>query len=426
MSTEVLQFAGELVLDSVIIYSADNSKSLDISLLFSEINIYEDIFSPAMNGSILIAEGYNLISTFPIIGQEIIEIGYHTPTFDSKFFKRFAVTTIEALTIPNANVKNYLLKFVSVEAMIDMTLKISKSYDETPSESAKQIFKKYLPNTELVVSKSTNNIKFIAPLTSPFTTLSMLASKAIDISDYGAPNFLFFENNQKFNFVSLSDLYSQSPIMKYKWSYEPMRAVNNSGESTRDIQAEYENVKQIPEFERLFNTIEKTLHGALGSTVNEVDLIRKTILKRTYGYVTDFSRTKHLNTYPTNDLNLLTNNTSLVNTVITHPYAHDNKSQDKDAFIVSKRPNLLSETEFIKINLVVRGRSDIKVGDVVYFELGDFRSTDQKDLTADGKDPLYTGNYLVGAIMHRITQREHEMQLQIFNDSFSKQINYKS
>jgi hypothetical protein len=172
-----------------------------------------------------------------------------------------------------------------------------------------------------------------------------------------------------------------------------------------------------------FDTINKTMSGALGHKVFEVDIIRKTINKKTYSYLDDFSKTSHLNKFPTNSDNMIHSNNAVLETCIIHPAYHSNFTQDRDADILVRRPSILAEMEFIKLDIVVNGRTDLKVGDVVSFEMGTFSTNDETDKNKENRiDQYYSGNYIIAAIQHRFTLTRHESIMQIVKDSFPNKI----
>lgn len=424
MANEFISYAGQIIVDSIILYSADKKKNLDISLLFSELDFFEDIYANSIVGTVSMVEGFNLTSEFPIIGEELIVFTAHTPTFNEKISKRFAVIGISDKIVESSKKQIYTINFITLEALVDLNVKVYRAYTGTPSDSASQIFKTYFPTATLQVEDSVNAIKIVSPTISPFTLINLFASKAIDKSAYGAPNFLFYEDNKTYNFVSLSSLFKQKPKTSLKWSLSQMRDRNDQGVSVRDINEEYANVKEIT-IDNLFNTLDKNMSAALGHKVIEVDLIRKTIGKKTYSYIENFKDTPHLNPNPTNSSNLMYSHDSFVETCISHPGSHNMFHQDRDAIILAKRPALLAQNEFIKLELIIHGRTNIKVGDVINFEMGKFQSGDAEGQFKDEQtDNYYSGNYLIAAARHRFTLNRHEMIIEVIKESFNKGIKF--
>ncbi len=434
VAADAIQYAGQVIIDTIKLYTSDRKTSLDISFLFTEIDIFEDIFSPSLFGSILLVEGFDLSSSFPILGEEILELEFHTPTFTTSIKKLFAVTAITDKTLNDNKKQVYLLNFVSIEAIVDLNTKVYRAYSGTPSSSASQVFSSYFPTSTLYVEDSANSLKIVAPKVSPFTLINMFASKAIDKSNFGAPTFLFYEDNQAHNFVSLTSLYKQGPLTTLKWAQgllrekpvegEPNRDKTPDGRSVRDINEDYMNAKSI-EITTLLNTIDRTMSGAFGHQVIAVDPMRKSYSKLTYSYTDDFNSVTHLNPYPTNSTNLVHSDLALTETCTLSPAAHDQFQQDRDGYILTKRPSLLAQTEFIKLNLVIHGRTDMKVGQVINFEMGKFQTSDESDQSKSSKlDPYYSGNYLITAIQHRLTLTRHEAIIQLVKESFNSQIDF--
>ena len=79
-----LQFAGEFSLDRCELISS-SGVSADISKIIVEINIFEDIFSNALTGSIIITDTNNLVDNIFVIISSLCEnqIIKQTPIIDN-------------------------------------------------------------------------------------------------------------------------------------------------------------------------------------------------------------------------------------------------------------------------------------------------------------------------------------------------------
>ena len=76
-----LQFAGEYeILESKL--TTSTGVTINISKLIAEINLFEDLFSNALYGSIFIVDTNNIISRGPIIGQERVHLKIAIPTVE--------------------------------------------------------------------------------------------------------------------------------------------------------------------------------------------------------------------------------------------------------------------------------------------------------------------------------------------------------
>ena len=280
------------------------------------------------------------------------------------------------------------------------------------------VFNQVFPQSPLIVESSSNNISIIAPTISPFDFINLLAKKSISTSSYREPSFLFYESNTGYKCMSIGTLYSANPSFTWRYSNSTLRQNLPDGESTRDINAEYENAKDM-EIINQFNTIEKLTSGAMGNTVYEIDTIRKNIKPIKYSYLDDFSSGSHLNKFPVDTNNLLHSYDDVVSSCVTVPGVFNGYNQDFDATIKARRLAKIMETQFVKIKLVMNGRSDMEVGNMVNFEMGKFSSSDSSTINSDDRiDRYYSGNYLISAIQHRLTMTRHEAVVEIIKDSF--------
>lgn len=61
-----------------------NSGWMSIKGLYEVVDLYEDLFSPTINGTILIDDTQGILTTLPIIGSELLRIQFKTPTMGEK------------------------------------------------------------------------------------------------------------------------------------------------------------------------------------------------------------------------------------------------------------------------------------------------------------------------------------------------------
>ena len=89
----------------------------------------------------------------------------------------------------------------------------------------------------------------------------------------GDPSYLFFENRQGFNFVTLDRLNSADVVQKFEYNNSTQQ-IDPSGGSNRDLIQDY---KRITEFHTptTFDYMDKVGSGAFGSTMLFMDLTTK-------------------------------------------------------------------------------------------------------------------------------------------------------
>jgi hypothetical protein len=80
------------------------------------------------------------------------------------------------------------------------------------------------------------------------------------------------------------------------------------------------------------------------------------------------------------------------------------------------------ELDNFKLNLVVPGRTDVEVGQMIFLLYPNISPRDQSDKVKDNLDPMYTGAYLITGIRHQITGIKHKMIMEVTKDCLSGNI----
>lgn len=418
--------AGEIALKSVTLYDGQRNRKYNLDSIFLELDLYEDLYSPCLTGTITIVESLNLISGIPILGEELLEIEFCTPTLDaSPFKKQFYVTKIENRNHRGDKTQMYVLHFMAVEGITDLNKKLSKAYSGNASDIVKRIYETELKQSDdLEVDISNSNIKFVSPYWSPFQCINFATSRCLfPHTSINVPNYLFYQTNKKFKLKSLTNLFSQDIFMTYFFDKNPARIHQKDGTSVRNIQREYQTIKELY-YTSSQDYINQNMRGTFSHKVFGINLFRKQISKNLYNYSTDFNKTLHLDKFPLQSPNLpLSKENGLIESRIVSPQKFDGFG-DKSDDIVSKRVSLLSQLEMYKLDLVVWGRTDIEVGMVINFVMNEFKEVEKDEQNISKYDPYYSGKYLITAIQHRITQSRHQMTMQIVKDSSPNQIDF--
>ena len=156
------QSAGSIDIQEVVIFT-DEGKFLDVKDFIAELNIYEDLYAPFLQGVFILADSRNLVKEFPIVGEEYFYIKMKTPNTDSfieKMFRIYSVTDREV--VKDRNTQIYNLNFISVEAVVNTFKPIFKTFEGQISEIVKTIFDDYIqvpgaPTSGSYPNNSVNN-----------------------------------------------------------------------------------------------------------------------------------------------------------------------------------------------------------------------------------------------------------------------------
>ena len=82
-SEENLQQPGQLIVDELFL-TTQTLEDIDITNMYIELNIYEDVWNPHIHGSILIKDAINLIGSSPIGAGELITMKLRTATYEDE------------------------------------------------------------------------------------------------------------------------------------------------------------------------------------------------------------------------------------------------------------------------------------------------------------------------------------------------------
>ena len=85
---EVINYPGEVYVETIELVTS-TGRSVDLSSLFRDISLFEDMFSTSMSGYVLIEDALNLIEELPIVGEEYLNISLRTPTLKREIKKSF-------------------------------------------------------------------------------------------------------------------------------------------------------------------------------------------------------------------------------------------------------------------------------------------------------------------------------------------------
>ena len=255
------QFAGDFNITKMKLTSAnlDIETGKGVSFLdlttsvWHELNFYEDIYSPIVSGDITLTDTVGLIESFPIIGEEILDVSFSTagaslpPTTGpgttstpsaseapKQVINRFRVYKVDPPVQVTDNSRTIKLYFVTDNQFTNLLSKVRKIYPTkqnilnttqsvtdksyTLADMARDIFydffigkKKPLrqPATRkpFLVEPTRYKSEIVIPNWNPFKAISFLASKAVSANpETKGANFVFYQTLQGFRFVSIETL----------------------------------------------------------------------------------------------------------------------------------------------------------------------------------------------------------------------------
>ena len=424
-SADLLRYAGDINVAKVEITSLITDKKFNVSNQLITIQIFEDMFSPFISGSLIFKESLDFASNFPFVGEEVIDLKLFTPTLDKTKPKggviegRFYIYKMaDREQIAERN-SVYQLHFIAIEAIADINTKISKGYDGKISDIAEKILKgedELSSDKEVLIEETSNKLKYVSNFWSPIRNMNYIVQHAQNKEK--SPTYVFFESRFGYNFVSLDTLNAQQPL-QYFINNNSQDSISPDGGSKRNFENDYRRITEL-NIPVSHDYMDRVTHGAYGSTMLFLDLAKKEYFNLKHSFLKDWGKVgeeTRLNKYPvTSNKVYTTYRASMYNDVIENGLFtdYDDVSNVRSR---QKRVSRLKQAEAYKINIVVSGRTDYTVGQKVNVKSFKAEPIKGSDADEDILDPIISGNYLIATINHVIDREKHECHMQLIKDS---------
>ena len=307
------RFPGDFEVQSIFLTSPsfkDPEKIVDLSSVWTEINLFEDLYSPAISGDVTLVQSGGFVEGIPIIGEETLEIHMsvagakpkQTPKPGAPAFDEPVTKSVDPLIIGKYRIyKNdapqplskvdgtfsYKFYFVSEEMITNMKIKVQKAYPtimsfgaaypqmSSPSSSdeitidqitrslfydcfigSKKPADQNPTRKNFLVEPTTGTVSYVIPNWNPFQALNFLAGRAVSVNSRSpGSNFVFYETLRGYRFVSIETLQAGG-FRGYKLE-EDLNEVSFSHykryPSESDAKSASPKASFIPVYERQYN-----------------------------------------------------------------------------------------------------------------------------------------------------------------------------
>lgn len=404
----------------------DSGEIYKLKYLVTELSFFEDIFSFACSGNVILRDALAIIEKLELNGSEFIQITYSKSKEQDESLKnkrRYKLYKIGNRK-PSGNKASefFTLYFCSEELLLSEQLKISKSYKgQSVSDIVYSLLKDDENGLKVNVMKIQNIEQtygiydFIIPRLKPFEAISWLSGYARPAQDKGA-DMVFFETNDGYYFRSLQSMFTEDTYATYK--YQP----SNVGDM--------DNRMNILEYEFIdtYDSLKSTSSGITASRLISIDPLTRTQTVTDFnkdklpGYSNSGSSVNRFNKKSTemyeSSLKLAFSNANQVD----DPYLKQSqKDVSKDIFIetyLQNRAAQIALSNYTVMKAVIPGDSGITAGRTVDISLFSLQvDGDDKNQTR-AKDEYFSGKYLVTAVRHIIqTQGIYQTVLELAKES---------
>ncbi len=427
-SQENIKYPFEYKLRDLSLYSTLINKRVSLMDIMGEVSIFENMFTNVMTGNIVVQESANLISNFPIVGHEKLDIVLFDPQQeDVEIKKTFRVYNLSNINAPRQDIRTYIINFVSEELLTSMKTSISRSFsNRTISNMVQGIFSSDLDSEKKLSSDNTkNNHNIVIPNLKPLDAINWLSKRAIGEANEGA-NFMFFETREGFNFKSIESLVEK-----------PSQETYNRKMSSTDVEPQRnvvrDDTQQTIETMLVTNTFDLLKNIPIGMYASRVvvhDMIQRKTETLDFDYSKSFSDHSHIENSPRKDrwglqevqgVNPFDNNMLIgekADDYNTSPLSKQyhivrfDKENNYTEKVIQKRVSQMQQLQNIKYTITLPGDVKRNVGDIVTIDMDSIQAGEQVE------DKLHSGNYLVTSLRHSIKDDRHSMHMEVVKDSY--------
>ena len=219
------------------------SDDFEISGGNPNITYYESVKSPSISVSIDFIDVDGVISREGITGGEYLDLKIKVPDFDDFEItpdKHFMMLNSVKNVKTSSNKQIATLEFVSVEAIINETARVSRRFTGNVSQIVKELMKdkkSIQTSKNLETDESFNKYSFVGNLKRPFDTIQWLCPKAASTDK--ECGFLFYENLDGYFFKSIKGLLESDSSETYEKPEAPVdtdiKITENNLDSSNDI-----------------------------------------------------------------------------------------------------------------------------------------------------------------------------------------------
>ena len=402
---------------------------IDLRDQYLTFTLSQKITQPAMVLTINIGDGkqmFERLGSKGLQGEEFIKLTFGTPTRD-KIQLLFHVTVIKEVAHAEHGVGDAIsLICITKEKIISDQKCISRSYKRTISECVENIFKSDIQKNGSYIKLKTEKTKmwkdrkitvddtvgietFIIPGLQPFNAISWCCNRAFGGSERGAGSyFTFYEDSKGFHFRNVEKmihpddfkktLYGKIPL----FTYDPMQGDGDfrSMRFFRSIQAM--SPVTMPEMNNRIN------NGTLKHSVRTIDLIAQKYSDQHFDLVKDHKQFEGLGQH-------LTVSKKFHETLGGEPFEYlitkDTTKLDQNLEnVIGKRNAYRDLINSFQCQITIYGDSNLNVGQLVYLELPESGTDEQKGLSQ------YAGVYLITGLHHIVDRAKFNTIVSLSKD----------
>lgn len=414
--------AGEIVIEECMILKPGED-GIDVTSQLSAVTLYEDIYCSYITGNITLLDNQDIPNMIGRGGRDILRLKMYTPSIneDNYIWSYFLIYKIGDRFSRAARTQEYTIFFASEEYFFDISKKISRTYSDHADKIVDNILKNTLASTKKFNTLGNcSQLKYTSNFWSPSTNFRYITDHATDKT--GVPSLLFFENRYGFNLFSIDEIIKPEgnpPIQVFSNSNFSIDVESNSenqlsyGQATRDPIRDYQVIQDI-RVDSIYNFFDDYAAGMIKTKMYSHDLVTKKLNIKNYEMIQDTGPL--LNNYRPYREDMLKSIDPVV-MLMTQHYGSNDMGDMSDYKYKQQRIVRIRQLYSQVIEIDVHGRTDYTVGKKVTVSVTRLKMILPSDQPEDYVDNIYSGDYIITAITHKITRSKHFCVLELSKNS---------
>lgn len=440
---------GSCDVHNAVLYAYDSDKAIDITLMIAMIDIRESIYNTSMQVDIDVLDTQNVLSDFPIVGEEtlILELSDAYADESVPIKLELNVTAVTNLRIlPKNDGVSYRLELVSRPSFKAKIRRILTSFEKPPHEIAIDIFNeayeritdtstmshysnkliddmKTIAGTEgqygssqynifdlqdgrsFTVEGTDSDVRCVIPNYIPEQAMNYLCSISLNRTSSPSCSFRFFETKNGYFYVTDEFLYRQAITGE---NQARVKVMHYSSVPTQDVlqsNIQYNKIKSL-NIMKYSNSLDDLYSGAYNTNIISLDVlygrvenIRYTTedVKRTFNGIENDNVDKHSDLFMDNVFN---QENERVRTFVKNYDMFSDVQIRGDQFlpvIATSRSSYEHRTKTTALSATIDGRLDMSAGDIVELNIGELNTNNSRNI-----DYKLSGKYLVSAVQNTV------------------------
>jgi hypothetical protein len=392
----------KLTVNNITIEKFNGQDNMSIMPQFVELSIYQSLFEPSLKAELLVNDQIGLFVNYPFTGEELVTVEYQQNNIVQNVSPipkslKFIIKGVRNIMVGDrARSLMYIVDLVSPHFLQNTRKYVQHGYSSKVEKMADDIFTEYVAQDtqiqynifkEFVTEPTAKKRTIVIPNLRPYQAITWLCKFAISEYPEDYYHFVFYEDLERFNFVSIQGLIDQATNTKEKinnlrdnkYIYRSDTEISNYFSSGNPN----EKLRQITNLvnNKRFTSIEKVAGGYYQNELFEISLLQKSYNSK----VTELQPTNDtkyaLGKHPLNTpdyIRYIKNDTTLSEYANRIRYVINNyQNTDSDEGLTqpyyrekfgrtTKRLHALNQ---IDLSFTVPANMDLKAGDIIWIDI---------------------------------------------------------